>query len=378
MKKCFNIAGPCNKDEHYMLPPLQLIPEMMPLVQERQYFVLHAPRQSGKTTALLALCDALNKQGECHAVYCTLEAAGVGSDKTNVIMDVTNQIWLSTRGLLQKNGLPEIKPDASLPKMALQLYLSDICGCLDKPLVLLLDEVDVLEGDTLLSLLRQLRAGYVSRAQSPFPSSIALVGMRNIRDYKIKIRPESVSLGSGSPFNIVTKYLTLGMFTKENIRQLYEQHTHETGQFFADVTIDRVHYWTDGQPWLVNAIARECVENFCKGDCSKSITPDMVDKAAYAIILRRDVHIDSLLARLREPEIRNVLQPVILGGNRLATPDFDDNLSYVLDLGLLKYDEAKRLVPANRMYAEVFLRTLSMGYQEIVKEKYPSPTVWNS
>ena len=55
MEKCFNIAGPCFPDEHSMLPALERLPGIMRIVEQRSYFVLHAARQSGKTTALMAL-----------------------------------------------------------------------------------------------------------------------------------------------------------------------------------------------------------------------------------------------------------------------------------------------------------------------------------
>ena len=50
MERCFNIAGPCFPDEHYMLPALERLPGIMRIVEQRSYFVLHAARQSGKTT----------------------------------------------------------------------------------------------------------------------------------------------------------------------------------------------------------------------------------------------------------------------------------------------------------------------------------------
>ena len=55
MEKYFNIAGPCNPERHYMLPALDRLPDIRRLVNQEQYFVVHAPRQTGKTTALKAL-----------------------------------------------------------------------------------------------------------------------------------------------------------------------------------------------------------------------------------------------------------------------------------------------------------------------------------
>lgn len=373
MSKRFNTTGPCIPGRHYMLPPLERIPRALILAEEEEYFVIHAPRQSGKTTSIRALRDELNRRGDCYAVYCSLEAPAVGSDHTMVMNDIAMHIQRSAKLDLKMPELMDIPLNLADSSFVIQGVLSGICEKLDKPLVLLLDEVDSVLGDSLLSLLRQLRSGYISRADTPFPASVALVGMRNIRDYRAQIRPDSESLGTASPFNIVAEYLTLGMFTEEQVAALYAQHTEETGQPFDRAAIERAYYWTGGQPWLVNAIARECVERICNRDFSRTITAEMVDEAAHTIILRRDVHIDSLLARLNEPRVQRIIQPVIIG-EAFSENKLDNDLAYVLDMGLLKIEAKGKLMPANRMYAEVFLRTLSHDYQLSVSDTSISPT----
>ncbi len=58
----FNTEGPIRSDDHYVVPPLERmdLDRILGLVRDKRYFVLHAPRQTGKTTTLLALCDLLN------------------------------------------------------------------------------------------------------------------------------------------------------------------------------------------------------------------------------------------------------------------------------------------------------------------------------
>jgi predicted AAA+ superfamily ATPase len=73
MKKFFNVAGPCHPVEHYMLPPLERCSDLIHLIEHKQYFVIHAARQSGKTTLLWELIRQLNKEGNYHALYCSLE-----------------------------------------------------------------------------------------------------------------------------------------------------------------------------------------------------------------------------------------------------------------------------------------------------------------
>ncbi|EDN71667.1 conserved hypothetical protein [Beggiatoa sp. SS] len=235
--------------------------------------------------------------------------------------------------------------------------LSQFCRQLDKPLVIFFDETDCLENATLIAFLRQLRDGYVSRNQIPFVHSIALVGMRHIRDYKSDIREDRKTLGSYSPFNIVKTSKTLRNFTHSEITQLYAQHTQDTGQAFSPEVIQTVYENTQGQPWLVNAIACEIVEQILEFDLSREILPRHVDQAVQTIILRRDTHIDSLMERLNEKRVQKIVEPLLLGDSQRYDL-LDDDYQYVLDLGLLRETD-KHIVPSNPIYGEGIIRTLS-------------------
>ena len=74
MERYFNIGGPCSAADHYMLPAMARLPQVVSLINKKQYFVVHAPRQCGKTTAFLSLANEMNAKGEAVAVYCSLEA----------------------------------------------------------------------------------------------------------------------------------------------------------------------------------------------------------------------------------------------------------------------------------------------------------------
>jgi hypothetical protein len=194
--------------------------------------------------------------------------------------------------------------------------------------------------------------------------SVALVGMRNIRDYKARIRADRETLGTASPFNIITQSLTLRNFTEEEVETLYRQHTGETGQIFEDSAVKLAFEQTQGQPWLVNAIAREIIIEQLKKDFTKPISAEMVSEAIKTIILRRDVHIDQLLDKLKEERVRKVIEQVIIGeGEGIET--LSDDYNYVKDLGLIR--EMNRVIePANPVYAEVIIRTLNHDEQRIL------------
>ena len=371
MDRYFNVAGPCFPAKHYMLPALDRMPEIRQLIEQETYFVIHAPRQTGKTTAVQALIDEINAKGEKVALYCTLET----------LQNATDVDWAmkQIRGLLLRcaTAVPEPpeKPDArgawcvreDPPDLYTVAMVSDtltqLCRRFGKPLVVFFDEADCLFGRVLVAFLRQLRDGYVNRTRIPFPVSIALVGMLDVRDYKAQIRPDGESLGQISPFNIITEDLMLRNFTEAEIAALYAQHTEATGQVFEPEALARVWEFTRGQPWLVNALARECVVKIHAYDYSAPITADDIVAAKEAIIRRRDTHVDSLMERLREPRVRRVVEPVIFGGASPVSRDSED-YRFVIDLGLMRENELRELVPSNRMYAEIIGRYLTRDTQE--------------
>jgi hypothetical protein len=344
------------------------------LIDMEQYFVIHAARQSGKTTYLQDLARRLNASGNYYALYCSLETAQGITEPKEAIPLIVKKI----RRVLKMYNIPrgdDFAKDADYDDYAgvLNSELTMLCASLDKPLILLFDEADCLSGGTLITVLRQLRDGYNTRSQFPFVHSIALVGMRNIRDYKAQIRPDSQSLGSASPFNIVKKALTLKNFTKEEIRQLYQQHTDETGQVFEEEAVELVWQQTQGQPWLVNAVACEVIMEILQFDYTQPVTAELVAKAVQTLILRRDTHIDSLLERLKEERVRKIIEPIIIGKDVYDRQS--DDFQYVTDLGLISHIRGE-LVPANPIYAEVIARTLTYNMQQQLaedKDTYPVP-----
>jgi type II secretory pathway predicted ATPase ExeA len=358
----FNVAGPCFKNMHYMIDARERLRGAEPLIEMGQYFVVHAARQSGKTTCLKDLTDRLNQGGRYHCLYCSLETLqGIADEKTG-IPQILNRVADSI-SLYKLPHADRFAKDADTSDFSgvLRVELNKYCALLDRPLVVLFDEADCLSNGTLITFLRQLRNGYIDRDAAPFVHSLALVGMRNIRDYKGRIRPDRETLGSASPFNVVTKALTLADFTREEIAELYAQHTAEQGQVFEPDAVELVWRKTQGQPWLVNAIAREVIFELLDFDYSRPVTAALCEQAIQNIVLRRDVHIDSLLERLKEERVQRVIEPLLLGKFiETATDDY----AYVKDLGLIRIDEDGRIGPANPIYAEVMVRTLNASEQE--------------
>ena len=363
LMKFFNTAGPVNRPNHYKIDPMKRwdFEDILSLIQQEKYFLLHAPRQTGKTSCLLSLRDLLNKSGEFNAVYCNVEAGQAGRNNVSrVIPAIVSALGLAC-------GVREIPADENFWFTALRnvpaeeqlhKFLVEYCSRSEKPVVLLLDEVDALVGDSLISVLRQIRSGYDKRPDA-FPQSLMLCGVRDIKDYRIQTSGKEIITG-GSCFNIKSKSLTLGNFSEEEVRELFQKHTEETGQVFEEEIYPQIMRYTAGQPWLVNALAYEVTFEVKKNrDPSVVITFSMIEQAKERLILSRATHLDQLADKLEEERVRNVVLPIILGEEVRSNKD---DIEYCIDLGLIR-KTSEGLIVSNEIYREIIPRELSSARQ---------------
>ena len=358
----FSTAGPIQPDIHYHVPPLARLDRdhLLMLIRQRKYFVLRAPRQTGKTSALLKLRDELSTAGEFRCAYANVEPAQaaredvgaamrailgeMGSDAEHALGDTT--VKRTALGALETVG----------PHLALRETLARWAASDARPLVLVIDEIDSLVGDTLLSVLRQLRAGYADRPRR-FPQTVILCGVRDVHDYRIRSSAENEVVSGGGAFNVRAESLRLRDFSREEVESLLGQHTRETGQSFTGDALDALWDLTRGQPWLVNALAYEtCFARHEGRDRGRAIGAAAIQDAREALILRRETHLDQLADKLREERVRRVVGP-LLSGTESAEAIPADDLEYVRDLGLVSRGSPVSI--ANPIYREVIPRELT-------------------
>ena len=370
----FNTAGPVRPQEHYHIPSLNRLDldGVLTLIRQNKYFVLHAPRQTGKTSVLLALRDLLNAGGTYRCVYVNVEAGQTGrEDVEQVMRTILGTLALRASVTLDDEFLLAVWSDILAefgPHAALQVALTRWSKADSKPLVLLIDEIDSLIGDSLLSVLRQLRSGYDLRPES-FPQSVVLCGVRDVRDYRIQSTAENAIIAGGSAFNIKAASLRLGDFSREEVRALLGQHTEETGQVFTPEALETVWTQTQGQPWLVNALGDEaCFQGECAQAWHRPVTAEAIRAAQEQLILRRETHLDQLADKLKEERVHRVVEPLLSGGEERHFADRD--IEYVRDLGLVAQDLPYRI--ANPIYAEVVPRELTW----VVQGEFEQDAAW--
>lgn len=359
----FNTAGPCDPRWHYMVPPERRLPQARRLVEQRGYFTVHAPRQTGTTTTLRALARMLTSEGAYAALHVSCDAAAPdGDDYEAAQRAILAELWRQASLELP----PELRPPepwpVESPRGAMtSASLTAWARACRRPVVLILDAIDALGSASLEAVLRQLTVGYPSRPES-FPASVVVAGAhdaarRPAGDPAASPRPMS------SPFSVKLQSALIDDFTEAEVFQLYGQHTAETGQPFTSGAMLRAWELTQGQPWLVNALAREVVEAMGVQPPTP-IAEHHLDEAKERLLRSRTTHLDHLLAHLGAPEVQRVLAPVLGGTFAGPAPFYDDDVRHAAELGLIA--RSRPLALANPIYAEAITRALGRFVEDSV------------
>jgi hypothetical protein len=360
----FNTTGPCNPDDHYMLPPADRLigAQLDRYVGDQLYWVLHAPRQTGKTTFIQSWARELNAAGKVAACYVTVERAQGFREAEQAMPEICEAI----RKGAADGGLPVPESTTDAPGS----LLSDVLGnwaalVAPKPLIVLFDEVDVLEGPAMISFLRQLRGGFATRAPGVFPISIALVGMRDLRDYLVAAK-DGVAPNPGSPFNIKADSAVIGNFLKDDIAHLFAQRTEEIGQQITQEALDYVWEQSHGQPWIVNSLLMRATMRVLTRDSTAAVTLAHVEEARKQMIVARETHLDALGERLRDPRVKRVIQAIMGGNSDAPLGRSERDVEFAMDLGLITWTSEEGFRIANPVYEEILMRYLNSPYHDSV------------
>ncbi|MHC6203820.1 ATP-binding protein [Breznakiellaceae bacterium SP9] len=360
----FNTTGPCNPDDHYMLPPAErLIGAQLPrYIKDNLYWVLHAPRQTGKTTFLQSWAREINASLEAVACYVTVERCQGVSEAERAIPAVCNAITKHAHDY--ELAIPQPKTDDPLSMLnGILVNWAELVS--PKPLIVLFDEVDVLQDEALIGFLRQLRDGFAGRGPGKFPVSIALVGMRDLKDY-ITAAKGGIAPNPGSPFNIKEDSSTLGNFQKDDIRHLFAQRTAENGQVITEDALEYVWEQSKGQPWIVNSLFKRATMRILNADSTETVTIAHIEEARRQMIEARETHLDALAYRLDNPQIRSLMETLITGEPDPLMAE-GDTFKLCLDLGLVRSEGGTPSV-ANPIYREVIARQLTYSTQMAITE----------
>jgi hypothetical protein len=350
-----------------MLPPEDRLvgAQLHRYISDKLYWVLHAPRQTGKTTFLQSWMREINAGSEAIACYVSVETCQGISDTERAMPAMCTAIKQYAKAF----GVPVPQTNDVVPISMLSSILTNWSELVaPKSLIVLFDEADVLQDETLISFLRQLRGGFASRGTGNFPVSIALVGMRDLKDY-ITASKGGVTPNPGSPFNIKVDSAVLSNFSRDDIVHLFAQRTAENGQQITEEALDYIYVQSKGQPWIVNSLFMRATMRILKQESVETVTLAHIMEAREQMIMARETHLDALAYRLEEPGIRAVIEPILTGE---PNPDLAKSYSFRIckDLGLVALEDDTPSI-ANPIYREVIARHLTYGQQLAI----PKP-VW--
>jgi hypothetical protein len=322
--------------------------------------VLHAPRQTGKTTFLQSWMREINSGDEAIACYVSMERCQGVTEAERAMPDICAAI----QEYADSFGLPVPKVKTTAVNSMLSDILRDWSALtVPKPLVVLFDETDILEGETLISFLRQLRGGFAVRGPGVFPVSIALVGMRDLKDY-ITAAKGGIAPNPGSPFNIKEDSALLANFRKNDIAKLFAQRSAETRQQITGEALDYVYEQSEGQPWIVNSLFKRAIMRILGEESREMVTLDYVAQAREQMIQARETHLDALAVRLRNDKIKRVVESIIIGNTDLSLTRINPDVELAMDLGLITWHTETGFTIANPIYEEILTRHLNAPYHD--------------
>jgi ASC-1-like (ASCH) protein len=191
--------------------------------------------------------------------------------------------------------------------------------------------------------------------------------MRDLKDYLVTAK-DGKPVNPGSPFNIKEDSAVIGNFTKENVAQLFAQHTEETGQQIGQDAIDYVWEQSKGQPWIVNSLFKRATMRILDYEDYQTVNVEHLRQAREQMILARETHIESLAFRVKDPHVRYVIEK-LLTGEYASDLLNSDAFRQCLDLGLVANNDGEIGV-ANPVYREVLAREISYNDQMM----RPKPT----
>ena len=298
MRKEFNVTGSCNPQWHYMVDTEKQFKAVESLIDKGRYFTINRARQYGKTTMLQTIRRRLSD--EYLIIKTSFEGLGDESFKGE------EAFVKMFRGRLQREMGPEgdnsqlmcIWKDDSISDFdKLSKAISNFCKSYQKPIVLLIDEVDKSSvNQTFISFIGMLRDLYLQRGENGMDStfhSVILAGVYDIKNLKLKLRPDAEKKYN-SPWNIAADFNVDMTFHPEEIAQMlsdYENDVH-TGMDIKAIS-EEIYKFTTGYPFLVSYICKKIDEDFGQEWTSESIV-----KAVKVLVQGNSTLMDDLSKNL--------------------------------------------------------------------------------
>lgn len=359
MSKVFNVTGDCKPDIHYMVNITEKLNQIKTMVDAGQYFTINRARQYGKTTTLGALEKFLSH--EYYVVNLDFQMLGYASFETeqvfveafsNELLEYVDPLPEEIRAKLEK-----LITNNSQKNTLQNLFriLSKWCGTVQKPIVLMIDEVDsATNNQVFLDFLAQLRGYYLKRNKLPTFWSVILAGVYDVKNIKRKIRPNDEHK-MNSPWNIAADFDVVMSFSKDEIAGMlreYEEDYH-TGMCIDEIA--RMLYdYTAGYPYLVSRICKLIDEKVARSnefpDKASAWTTQGFLEAVRILLSEKNTLFESLIGKLNDYSIlQKIIYDILFGGKKIVYNPDDSVVDIAIMFGFVK-NNIGTLEIANRIF----------------------------
>ncbi len=362
MSRYFNTEGSCNPLDHYMVNLDGRLDQIKTECAEPgKYFTINRARQYGKTTTLGALAGYLRKWYEVVELdFQMLSQADFKSESTfvaafarEVLFVVQDNITVSD-DLKQQLGHFTFEKDSNRFATIFRV-LSEWCAQSDKPIVLMIDEVDsATNNQVFLDFLAQLRGYYLQRKKRAAFHSVILAGVYDVKNLKRKLRPEEEHK-INSPWNIAAEFNVVMSFSAEEIAGMLTEYEkdHYTGM---DVSVigQLIYDYTAGYPFLVSRICKIIDERLvgCPQftSCESAWTYAGVVEAVKYLLVEKNTLFESLMRKIDDyPELRELLYSLLFVGKNISYNPDEPAFDIAVMFGFIKNDNGVIAV-ANRVF----------------------------
>lgn len=378
--RTFNISGRCIPARHYMVCIDDKLQKIKAMVDNGDYFVINRARQYGKTTTLQLLGDYLKNE----YIVISLDFQMMGN------ADFENERVFSTAfadyllGTIKMDNLQKDLPENAINALSSDInknekfvlrqlfnHLSELCAGADKPVVLMIDEVDsAANNQVFLDFLAQLRAYYLRRDQIPTFQSVILAGVYDVRNLKGKIRPAEEHK-MNSPWNIAEPFDVDMSLSEYGIADMLREYaTDHAMKMDVDAVSHEIYEYTAGYPFLVSLICKivDTNKNVCLSG-SSAWSPDGVREAVKIILRDKTTLFDSMTRQLEEqPELRDMLHVTLFAGQRLAFNPYDRACELGTMFGYLKDDNGTVAI-SNRIF-ETWIYNYFLSQAQLTDASY--------
>lgn len=367
MAKTFNVTAVCIPEEHYMVRLDDRLREIKNLIDAGKYFSINRARQFGKSTVLLALEQYLQRDyrvvlldfqtfDEVKFQNGSVFAAAFAKSFLRALQrDRRNEEFGKATAHLEKR-----MEENGFALMELFEGLSDICAVSDRPVVLMIDEVDsATDNQVFLDFLAQLRAYYIRRTLQPTFRSVILAGVCDVKNFRRKIRPEEEHKVN-SPWNIAADFKIDMSFSRREIAGMLEEYESDYGTGMdVEALAGLIYDYTSGYPFLVSRLCKLMDEEIggtqsvpaCEADVkSRAWTEDGFHKAVWLILSEKNTLFESLIGKLTAyPALNAMLRSLLFTGRSIVYNGDDPAIDTASMYGFIRNQDGMAVI-SNRLF----------------------------